>query len=437
MFINIFILMYQAQVADTVRLRVEDAVRMARRRNWSLVQARAESDARAQGRLLASRAFLPQLSLRIDAIRTTDPVQVFGTRLRQERFRAADFDLDALNRPAPLNGYSISAELTQPIVSPEGIYGYRTAGYRARAQKESERHMTGRVVFATIRSYWDAVLMRGRVRAVEAAIRAARQHRRKASDLRAQGVVTGLDEKRVQIRLAELEARQIEAETDLDLAIGRLRLILGLDTAVAIRLVDTLAVPVESYLEGNCTDGCVETRGDVGASSYGVKASESEVKRAIAANLPSLVAFSRIAHYSGSSPFASGSGDWTVGVALVWNPFRALSGVGEINRARAERAAARAGYQAAMSRAREEIRAQESRFNAARKRLHVARERLVTAQTALEQARLRYSQGVSDITELLDVRAQFDSARLGLLQSLHDVTVARALFQFVRGDFDP
>ena len=72
----------------------------------------------------ASRAFLPTLRLSMQGLRTTDPVAVFGLKLRQENFAEEDLALDPLNRPDPYSGYNSSATVELPIYAPEGLFGH-------------------------------------------------------------------------------------------------------------------------------------------------------------------------------------------------------------------------------------------------------------------------------------------------------------------------
>ena len=55
----------------------------------------------------AARSFLmPHLSFSETATRGDDPVYVFGSKLRQQRFTQADFTLNKLNSPLPFGNFS-------------------------------------------------------------------------------------------------------------------------------------------------------------------------------------------------------------------------------------------------------------------------------------------------------------------------------------------
>ena len=63
----------------------------------------------------ADSGYLPRVELTEDYARSTNPVFVFASKLGQERFTAADFDLDALNRPDPLTNSALRVSVQQNI----------------------------------------------------------------------------------------------------------------------------------------------------------------------------------------------------------------------------------------------------------------------------------------------------------------------------------
>jgi outer membrane protein len=180
----------------------------------------------------------------------------------------------------------------------------------------------------------------------------------------------------------------------------------------------------------------VGERADLRARELGVDAAALGVRSAWAKNLPSIAAFGTLARYGGSSPWASGSGDWTVGIGLTWSPFEALSGVGAVRKARAERDQAEALLDDARRRAELESVQARRNLDAAAAQVEVAASAWTEAEEALAQARTRYRTGVAPITELLDVQAATTAAHLSLLTAQRDHAVARAALDFAYGAFD-
>jgi outer membrane protein len=211
--------------------------------------------------------------------------------------------------------------------------------------------------------------------------------------------------------------------------------LLALPEDAPLELTDSLTdLPPSACEERGACD--LARRADVRARRLGVQAASLGVRGAWADNLPSIAAFGSLARHAGSTPWAAGSGDWTIGIGFTWSPFQALSGVGAVRRARAERDAAEAVLDDAERRA--ELESIQARRNlvAAAERVGVATAAWTEAQEALAQAHTRYRTGVAPITELLDVQAATTGARLSLLSAQRDHAVARAALDFAFGFFD-
>lgn len=413
-------------------LSLEAAVDRAVESNLLLLAERGDARAAAAVPLEASRAFLPTLALESQFVRTTDPVAVFGLKLRQERFAAADLQLDPLNRPDPYTGFRVGAVVEQPIFSPEGLFGYSASRHAADAHAEAARRAAGATTLATMRAYWGAQFARARVQALHAGVQAARAHAQQAEGLREQGMVTGLDARLARIEASRVEADRVTAAADAANALAQLRTFLNLADSVVLLLTDSL----DDGRQAVCLDSCPSRRADLAAAELATRAASASVRRAWAGQLPSITAFGSVAHHSQDSPFGGGSGDWTVGVALVWKPFQALAGVGAVRRARAEEDARAARLQAARDQARLEQEQSRRTLGAARERVEVATRAREEAGEALRQAQVRYRTGVAPITELLDVQAALTASTLNLLAARHDALIAQANLDFAYGVFD-
>src|SRR6266567_4745963 len=87
-------------------LSLRQAIQLALKQNPDVDAARAMAEEAKAGAALARAQYLPQIGFTEDMSRGNDPVYVFGTRLRQQRFKQADFALDALNKPEPIGNFA-------------------------------------------------------------------------------------------------------------------------------------------------------------------------------------------------------------------------------------------------------------------------------------------------------------------------------------------
>ena len=428
-------LLGQGAPGDTTDLTLAAARQRALGANPALRAERANARAAAAGPREASRGFLPTLSADAQAVRSTDPVAVFGMKLRQSAFTAGDLSLGALNDPAPYTDYTARVGVELPLLNLEGWYGYAAAGRAASAQAAAARRAAGATILAVSRAYWDAQLAAGRVAALDTALGAALAHATQAEALHQQGLVSGLDARLARLRAARIESQRLAVAAEADNALAALAALLALPDSTTLRLTDSLET---ALLDDSLVAAVHGQRGDLAALEQGVRAADLGVRRAWAMNLPSIALFGNLAQHgrAGFTSGGAGGGDWTVGVGLQWRFFPGLAGAGAIARARAERDAVQARREAAGRQARLEITQSERLHTAAVRRMMVARDARTEAAVALDQAELRYRTGAATISELLDVQAALTDAQLDLLAARHDVLVAGALLDFANGVFD-
>jgi outer membrane protein len=427
----------QASGGDTLRLSLAEAQDQARLANPTLRAERADARAAGAVALQASRGFLPSAHLDLSGVRTTDPVAVFGLKLRQGNFQSQDLALPALNDPGAYDGYGGTIALEQPIIAPEGWFGYAAARRAAAAGAARAERAAGATVFLVTQAYWSAQLAAARLTALDTALTAANGHADQAERMHEQGLVTGLDARLARVRAAAVEVQRLAALAEAENTRAALAATLALPDSTPLILTDALATSEPDESSPCTTSECSVThRGDVRASRLGAQAAGLSVKRAWAAQLPQVAAFGTVAQHSATAPLGAGSGDWTIGIAVQWNVFQGLGGVGAVRQAAAERAAASARAEATEREAHVEVSAAERRLAAARASVGVAARAAEEARQALDQAKLRYRTGAAPITELLDVQAAATNATLDLLTARCDVLVARAALNLAYGVYD-
>jgi outer membrane protein TolC len=422
---------------DTVVLSLEAARARALEANPALLADRAEARAAATMTGTASRAFLPSLRAEVTGMRTSDPVAVFGLKLRQGAFAGEDLALDALNSPAAYGGYTSSAIVELPLLAPEGWFGFRAAGRGAAAREAAASRMAGATALLASQAYLDTQLAAHRLAVLDTSLAAIRAHERQAALMHRQGLVTGLDARLASLQAADVEVRRLAAAAEAANAGSRLRALLALPESTLLILTDSIAtMSVAAACPAGDAECAVEARGDLRALEAGRDAAGAARKSAWAAQLPQIGAFGVLSHHGHDAPWGSGSGDWTLGIALRWNIFPALGGIAAVRRASAEHDAAAARYEGARRTAEVEVLAAERMLQAAREGAAVAARAETEAREALAQAQVRYRTGAAPITELLDVQSATTTATLNLLTARRDLLLAQAALAFAYGVHD-
>ena len=86
-------------------LTLEQAVRMALQQNPAFQTSADEAEATRARLKQVQSAWYPRFDFHQDFTRGNNPVYVFGTKLTQRQFSAADFALNNLNTPTPLDNF--------------------------------------------------------------------------------------------------------------------------------------------------------------------------------------------------------------------------------------------------------------------------------------------------------------------------------------------
>lgn len=385
----------------------------------------AESDVTA-----ALAGVLPSARVEAGTARTTDPIGVFGAKLRQRVVTAADFDPAVLNRPDALTVASAAVVVEQPIFVASAWMGRRAATLAARATRAAAQRTDENARLDASRGYYGAIVAAAGVRALDAAIAASSAHVRQASTLERNGVVTHSDVLLAEVRLSELQAQRATAQGQALMARLALAVQMGQpgDTSRAL----PGALPSTGDLISLITTGWtaeptprVSSRRDVEAARLGVEAARANVRRATAQWIPTVGAMARTDWVSSSQPFA-GAPFWTVGVVVSLPVFS--GGADVANRQRAVAELRVAGSRAAGAAAHAALEATQARIEreVAVQRLDLAERAFTQAREAVRLVQRRYDGGLAAITELLDAGAARTSAELATVSARHDVLVALA-----------
>ena len=108
-------------VASVVRagaqepLTLGEAAALALEAHPAISAAGAETRQAEEGVRVARAGFLPRLAWSGSYTRSNNPVYAFGTLLSQRRFSEANFAIDALNSPAPVQNFQAILSVEQAV----------------------------------------------------------------------------------------------------------------------------------------------------------------------------------------------------------------------------------------------------------------------------------------------------------------------------------
>lgn len=424
-----------ASWAQAPSLTLREAIDQALGHNAQTAAARADAEAADAGVTMARTALLPRLNFTEDLSRGNDPVYVFGTKLRQQRFAQSDFSLDSLNRPTPAGNFA--TRLNGQWL----LFNWFETQRQIRAAKRgaaSASSMTGAVrqgvVFEVVQAYQGVLYAQRQLTVAQHEQETAEALLQDAQTRVKAGLAIDSDLLGAEVNLTARQQDRIAAEGGVENAWAELEAAMG--TTGARPSLQPLKA--RSYPEGNLAEGiaaALKTRPDLQALAR-YSAAEGEAVRAARSDfLPQVSAYGN--WEMDRVTFAgNGGNNWVAGAQLNLDilPFG--------KRAHLEQA--KAAQQKAA--AQEQLEEQQIRLAVSRAFTgHVTAERMVaTSLAAMDQSaetlrilRNRYAAGLATMTDLLRGEDAERQSQTNYWNAAYGNTLAYAGLLYATGQLTP
>lgn len=419
--------------ARTGTIALHDALRRADSAafgNRAATAQRAGQDAQA---LLPLKGILPALHVDAGWMQTTDPVAVFGTRMRQRLLSAADFNPAILNNPGAATNLSGGVGAEVPLLNVDAWAARRAATTGADAARAAEQWARLATRADVVRAYFGTLLADERTRTLAAALASARAHVEQAASMHRNGVVTASDALLANVRAGDVEAQLLEATAGARSARQSLGLVLGERDGARLAPAGTLPTPdALRALAREDSALAPVTRADETAALLAADAATADGRRATAGALPRVNGFARYDWNDRATPFA-GQPAWTVGVMASWSLLTGGATMADRRAAESRATAARAMADGAAARARLERDDSEQALRVALDRLALAERSATQGAEAHRIVEKRYAGGIATVSELLDAQAAETATALGLAKARYDLVAALAARRLAAG----
>jgi len=412
------------------QLSLRDAFREADRASFANRIAAGQSATQDAQALSALQGVLPTVRFDAGYLRTTDPIGVFGSTLRQRSITAANFDPQRLNYPPAVGNYQAGIVVEQPLINPDAWPGRKAAQLAARATHETEAWSRLSVRVDVVRAYYGATLAAERVSTLQSAARAAHAHVAQADAMLEQGLVTKSDALLAAVRADDMDAQLVEAQGAAVTARRQLAVILGrsdeeLRTDLALPTQVPSTARIHAAVAADTAALSPQIRADVRAASDGLSAARREAAGARSALLPRVNGFARY-DWNSASRFYGGDRVWTAGVMASWSPFSGAREIANIEVSAGRAVTAQAQADAALANARLDVEQTRTSLGVALAKLDIAERAVLQSTEAHRIVNRKYEGGLATIVELLDAQAVETQSAVALSQARWSAIVAAA-----------
>jgi outer membrane protein TolC len=358
-------------------------------------------------------------------IRSNDPVFVFGTRLQQGRFTAADFALTSLNNPPALTNLRFSVSGQMPLFDQRQTSS-RVAMADA-AKKQARLHAEAvdqQLRFDVIRTYYSAVLGQEKLRVSDEAVRSAEANRKRTRDMVDVGMTTQADYLSAEVELSNASQQRLAAQNELIVSKASLNLLLGDGPGVERFFTGDLQ---EKYFplaeQDELIREALASRPDYLSAGLAVEKSRRQTRAVKDLSLPRIDAFGNVGY---SSPYlTNGSTDYTVGVNLTFTLFDAGRKARQAQAAEAETLADAERQALANQIVMEVVRALQA-YRTAEQQIKVSVRSIAQAGEALRIVQARYKFGLTTFNEVIRAETALVRAKHNLLGARYEYYVAYA-----------
>lgn len=401
---------------ETLSLTVIDAINRGLQHNLGLLTAE-EGLGQARGeRWQALADLLPNVSGRLSEARQVVNLAAFGFPLPAGTPTIA----------GPFNVFDARLHLSQSVFDLHAINSARAETHNIAAAQLNVKTARDLVVLVTANAYLQTLAAAARSESAQAQVESADALFKQATDMKAGGLVAGIDVLRAEVQLGTERQRATAARNDFEKAKLQLARIIGLPIGQPFAISEQIPfVPVPEMSLEQALDQAYATRPDYLAALERVQAAEADRRAIVGENLPSIAV---LADY-GAIGLTVGEAHGTYSVAgavsvPIFNGGRTRGRLMAADAALRNRQAEAADLKAAVY---YDVKSAFLDLQATSEQLQVATRARELAAQQLTQARDRFAAGVASNLEIVQAQQAVAESSEQYISALYGYNVAKAL----------
>jgi len=427
------------QEAQPSYLTLQQAVNIALEKNPLRKVAIADTKVASAGVREARSFLMPHLSFSETASRGNDPVYVFGSQLRQQRFTAADFALSKLNTPLPFGNFTPRFAGTWNLFD---SFASWHAINQAKQMNEAIGHQLDRTgqetVFRVVSSYYNVLLAAKQLEVAEQSAKTAQAIMERSRARFDTGLTVESDLLTAKVRMAARQQEVIRARNTLEEARAELNTAMGMPVESPFQLAEGLAesaLPIAPLQE--VEKQALTNRPDLKRIASEEAAQRQSVSMAKSSFGPRVNAFAGWEMDNRTFLAGDGGNNWLGGIEVQFDIFQGGAKRAELSRQRALEEKVVAMKQAASDAVRLEVRRAYYETDTNRQQIEVARAAIAQAQESLRINQDRYDGGLTTITDLLGAEDAARRSQTDYWEAVYHFQTSYANLELASGSLNP
>ena len=427
------------QEVQSSLLTLRQAMEIALEKNPLRKEAIADTQAASAGIREARSLLMPHLSFSETATRSNDPVYVFGSKLRQQRFTAADLALNRLNAPVPFGNFTTRFSGSWNLFDSFATWHDIS---RAKQMNEAARHQLDRtdqeIVFRVLTSYYEVLLAARQSEVADQSIKTAQSIIDRSQARFDSGLAVESDLLTAKVRMADRRQEAIRARNTLETARAELNTAMGMPIDASFQAVegsaeDALPIPMLRDLETQA----LSNRPDLKRIACEEAAQRHTVSMAKSSFGPRVNAFGGWETDNPTFITGGGGNNWQAGFDIQFDIFQGGAKRAALSRERALEEKALANEQGVRDAVRLEVRRAFYDLQTSRQQIEVARAAIAQAQESLRINADRYESGLTTITGLLGAEDAARRSQADYWEAIYHFRISYASLELATGNLNP
>lgn len=422
-YINITILLLlQLQMVklygqNKIELSLAQAVEVAIQNNWQVKKTEASLKVAQSELMKANATFLPNINVSETFVSTTDPLNVFGFRLKQSIVSSSDFNPVLLNDPNDFKNFTTKLNVEQPIINFDAFYGRSAAAANLKA---TEYGLTWTKKLISLKAkfmYYQLLLANRQKEVLVFSSNALEEGLKVTQNFYNQGLIQKVDLLEMQMRISDIETHLLAANHQIIDISSQFAHFLGYPIDTEFTLLDgILSHSIEELNYGS--ENSIKDRADLKAIEMQMQASNRMLSSTKFKFLPRLNAFGSY-EFNDDVVFGTQANNYMVGARLEWDVFHGGKNLGEWRKMKYQHHLLQLTYDEKISESEREIQNIKNRLKVVKKQIELAYLSVLQAEESFKLKSDRYNQGLEKTAEVLKAEAVLFSKKINHLQSLN------------------
>jgi outer membrane protein TolC len=413
--------------SETLSLSLEEALERVSESGYDMQIARQQEAAARAGLSQANMVFLPQFSIEESAVKTNDPIGVFGIKLRQGIIQQSDFNPATLNDPDATHNFTTKFEVRQPILNPEGIFQRSAAKYQLKSVKNQLQATLQYTHLKVKEVYYKLGILDEQVQVIQKHLETSKAFGQQASDYFEEGLIPRSEYLKAQINVIDAEKELLKAQNQRERVNDQLLLLLGIQEDFHINILN-------SPMAAESTDLPVLTDIGLNASLLAMKnrvgASGALLKAAKSSFIPNLNVFGAYELHD-SSLFGNQADNYMIGASLKWDLFKGFKQVGLMNQRKAELRSSELQFEQSKLNHKAKMKEAQRSVGEALKNIELNELSIEQSEEEVRFRTDRYEQGLEKTSDLLLAETKNLKNKLSRLQALYQYQMAIANLEYL------